>query len=196
MPRRNFSRPVKVHHSAAQFDFQFIASDNKLDDVGIFPLVCGRFLGHITTAAHSARGAIYCVADSAISLCRCICWCPTFVLQIATTGNAVFFYAQRGPETKQTSDAIQAKISIRAFFISTAWASRLPLTPVVPPKLGPANFVLGRELQPAGNGCLSGCRFLSRRVAQNDSRSNLACVERRTRSLRLSLARPFRSRQP
>jgi len=70
-----------------------------------------KFLGHITTAAHSARGAIYCVADSAISLCRCICWCPTFVLQIATTRNAVFPYARRGPDTKQTSDAIQAKIS-------------------------------------------------------------------------------------
>jgi hypothetical protein len=115
MPRRNFSRCVKVHHSAAQFDFQFIASDNKLDDVGIFPLVCGRFLGHITTAAHSARGAIYCVADSAISLCRCICWCPTFVLQIATTRNAVFPYARRGPDTKQTSDAIPTKISIGAW---------------------------------------------------------------------------------
>ena len=49
-------------------------------------------------------------------MCRCICWCPTFVLQIATTRNAVFPYARRGPDTKQTSDAIQAKISIRAFF--------------------------------------------------------------------------------
>jgi hypothetical protein len=66
MPRRDFLRPVKVHHSAAQFDAQFIAGDDKLDDVGIFPLVCGRFLGHVTIAAHSARGAIYCVADSAI----------------------------------------------------------------------------------------------------------------------------------
>jgi hypothetical protein len=66
MPRQNFLRPVKVHHSAAQFDVQFIASDDKLDDVGIFHLVCGRFLGHVTTAAHLARGAIYCVADSAI----------------------------------------------------------------------------------------------------------------------------------
>jgi hypothetical protein len=35
--------------------------------------------------------------------------------------NAVFPYARRGPDTKQTSDAIQAKISIRAFFISTTW---------------------------------------------------------------------------
>jgi len=66
MPRRNFSRPVKMHHSAAQFDVQFIASYDKLDDVGIFPLVCGRFFWHVTTAAHSARGAIYCVADNAI----------------------------------------------------------------------------------------------------------------------------------
>jgi hypothetical protein len=30
---------VKAHHSAAQFDVQFIASDDKLDDVGIFHLV-------------------------------------------------------------------------------------------------------------------------------------------------------------
>jgi hypothetical protein len=45
---------------------QFIASDDNLDHVGIFHLVCGRFLGHVTTAAHSARGAIYCVPDSAI----------------------------------------------------------------------------------------------------------------------------------
>jgi hypothetical protein len=66
MPRGNFLRPVKVHHSAAQFDVQLIASDDKLDDVGIFRLICGRFLGHVTTAAHPARGAIYCVADSAI----------------------------------------------------------------------------------------------------------------------------------
>jgi hypothetical protein len=66
MPRRNFSRPVKVHHSPAQFDVQFIAGDDKLNDVGKFPLVCGRFLRHVTTTAHSARGAIYCVADNAI----------------------------------------------------------------------------------------------------------------------------------
>ena len=59
------------------------------------------------------------VRDSAISLCRCTCWCPIFVLQIVTTRNAVFPYARRGPDTKQTSDAIQAKISIKAFFIST-----------------------------------------------------------------------------
>jgi len=66
MPRRNFSRPVKVHHSPAQFDVQFITSYDKLDDVGIFPLACGRFLGHVTTAAHWVCGANYCVADSAI----------------------------------------------------------------------------------------------------------------------------------
>jgi hypothetical protein len=66
IPRLNFSRPVKVHHTAAYFDIQFIVSDDKLNDMGIFPLVCGRFLGRVTTAAHSARGAIYCVADSAI----------------------------------------------------------------------------------------------------------------------------------
>jgi len=67
MPRLNFSRSVKVHHSAAQFDVQFIVSNDKLNDVGIFPLVFGRFpRRHVTTATHSARGAIYCVADSAI----------------------------------------------------------------------------------------------------------------------------------
>jgi hypothetical protein len=59
MPRRNFSRHVKAHHSAAQFEVQFIASDDELDDVGIFHLVFGRFLGHVTTA-------VYCVPDSAI----------------------------------------------------------------------------------------------------------------------------------
>jgi len=59
IPSRNFSRPVEVHHSPAQFDVQFIASDDKLNDVGIFPLVFGRFpRRHVTTAAHSARGAI------------------------------------------------------------------------------------------------------------------------------------------
>jgi hypothetical protein len=88
---------------------QYIIIDDKLDDVGIFPLVCDRppagWLAH-----HIRSGGIYCVADSAISLCRCICWCPTFVLQIATMRNAVFPYARRGPDTKRTSDAIQAKI--------------------------------------------------------------------------------------
>jgi hypothetical protein len=34
---------VKVHHPAAKFDIQFVASDDKLDDVGILTLVCGRF---------------------------------------------------------------------------------------------------------------------------------------------------------
>jgi hypothetical protein len=52
MSRLNFSRPVKVHHPTAQFDIQFIFSDEKLDDVGIFSLVCDRLptglLAHIT----------------------------------------------------------------------------------------------------------------------------------------------------
>jgi len=64
--RLYLSRPVKLHHSAAHFDIQFFIGGDKLDDVGIFPLVCGRFFWHVTTAAHSARGAIYCVADNAI----------------------------------------------------------------------------------------------------------------------------------
>jgi hypothetical protein len=64
---------------------------------------------HCSIAFVSAQGG-----DSAISLCRCICWCPTFVRQIATTRNAISPYARRGPDTKQTSDAIQAKISMRA----------------------------------------------------------------------------------
>jgi hypothetical protein len=43
MPRLNFSRPVKVHHPAAKFDIQFIAIDDKLDNVRILILVCDRF---------------------------------------------------------------------------------------------------------------------------------------------------------
>jgi hypothetical protein len=43
VPRLNFSRPVKVHHPAAKFDIQFIAIDDKLDNVGILILVCDRF---------------------------------------------------------------------------------------------------------------------------------------------------------
>ena len=39
MSRLNFSRPVKVRHSAAQFDIQYVTSDAKLDDVRIFTLV-------------------------------------------------------------------------------------------------------------------------------------------------------------
>jgi hypothetical protein len=54
MPRLNFSRPVKVQHSPAHFDIQFIINDEKLDDVGIFTFVCDRLpvksLGHITPA--------------------------------------------------------------------------------------------------------------------------------------------------
>jgi hypothetical protein len=42
IPRLNFSRPVKVHHPAAHFDTQFTINNEKLDDVGIFTLVCDR----------------------------------------------------------------------------------------------------------------------------------------------------------
>jgi hypothetical protein len=45
MPRLNFSRPVKVHYPAAQFDIQFIIGNGKLDDVRIFSLFCDRFFG-------------------------------------------------------------------------------------------------------------------------------------------------------
>jgi hypothetical protein len=61
---------VKVHHPAARFDVQFVTSDDKLDGVGIFLLICDRLpvksLAHITPAQHSAHGAIFCAADSAI----------------------------------------------------------------------------------------------------------------------------------
>jgi|SRR6516225_5769605 hypothetical protein len=54
MSRLNFSRPVKVHDPAAQFDIQFITSDDKLEDVGILLLVCDRLpvksLAHIMPA--------------------------------------------------------------------------------------------------------------------------------------------------
>jgi hypothetical protein len=63
MPRLNFSRPVKVQHPAAHFDIQYIIIEDKLDDVGIFPLVCDclpvKSLGHITPAGDQ---------DDAISL--------------------------------------------------------------------------------------------------------------------------------
>jgi hypothetical protein len=42
VPRLNFSRRVKVHHPAAHFEIQYIIGDDKLDDVGIFTLVCDR----------------------------------------------------------------------------------------------------------------------------------------------------------
>jgi hypothetical protein len=103
MSRLNFAT-----YSGGSMRQQYIIIDDKLDDVGIFPLVCDRppagWLAH-----HIRSGGIYCVADSAISLCRCICWCPTFVLQIATTRNAVFPYARRGPDTKRTSDPFKQR---------------------------------------------------------------------------------------
>jgi hypothetical protein len=50
MPRLNFSRPVKGQNAAAHFDIQFIISYDKLNDVGIFTLVCdgpaGGWLAH------------------------------------------------------------------------------------------------------------------------------------------------------
>jgi hypothetical protein len=112
MSRLNFSRPIP----AAQFDIQYIIIDDKLDDVGIFPLVCDRppagWLAH-----HIRSGGIYCVADSAISLCRCICWYPTFVRRIAATRIAIFRLSSRwGPDTKQTSDAIPIETAARACY--------------------------------------------------------------------------------
>ncbi len=59
---------------------------------------CGSDLRRSGKAVTRLLPAIYRIrervgGDSAISLCRCICWCPTFVLQIATTRNVVFPYA-------------------------------------------------------------------------------------------------------
>jgi hypothetical protein len=66
MPRLNFSRPVKVQHPAAHFDIQYIIVEDKLDDVGIFPLVCDclpvKSLGHITPAGNRDN-AIRLLAD-------------------------------------------------------------------------------------------------------------------------------------
>jgi len=45
-------------------------------------------------------------ADSAIELCRYICWYSTFVREIAATHTAIFHQSRLGPDTKQTSDAI------------------------------------------------------------------------------------------
>jgi hypothetical protein len=39
MANLNFSRPVKVHYPAAQFNVQFVINDGKPNDVGIFTLV-------------------------------------------------------------------------------------------------------------------------------------------------------------
>jgi hypothetical protein len=41
VPHLSFAQPVKVHYPAAHFEVQFIISNYKLDDVGIFILVCG-----------------------------------------------------------------------------------------------------------------------------------------------------------
>jgi len=51
MANLNFSRPVKVHYPAAQFDVQFVINDGKPNDVGIFTLVYDRFFGG--SSAHS-----------------------------------------------------------------------------------------------------------------------------------------------
>ena len=42
------SSPLSAHYYSIRV--QFIASDDKLDDVGIFPLVCSHLRGHVTTA--------------------------------------------------------------------------------------------------------------------------------------------------
>jgi len=50
MAHLNFAQSVKVHYPAAHFEVQFIIGDDKLDDVGIFTLVCdgpaGGWLAH------------------------------------------------------------------------------------------------------------------------------------------------------
>jgi hypothetical protein len=57
---------VKVQYPPAHFDIQFIIKDEKLDDVGIFTLVCDRLpvksLGHITPAG-DRDDAIRLLAD-------------------------------------------------------------------------------------------------------------------------------------
>jgi hypothetical protein len=54
MAHLNFAQSVKVHYPAAHFEVQFIIGDDKLDDVGIFTLVCdrppARWLAHIMSA--------------------------------------------------------------------------------------------------------------------------------------------------
>ena len=51
---------MKVHHAAAEFDIQFISRDEKLDDVGIFTLVCdclpAKWLAHYN---RPARQSVY-----------------------------------------------------------------------------------------------------------------------------------------
>ena len=67
----------------------------------------------------------------------------------------------------------------------------------MPRKLRPRNFAPGRELQRAGNRSFIRVAIWFRQaVARNDSRSNLARIERHSRSVGLPVARPFRSRQP
>jgi hypothetical protein len=45
MANLNFSRPVKVHYPAAQFDVQFVINDGKPNDVGKFTLAYDHFFG-------------------------------------------------------------------------------------------------------------------------------------------------------
>jgi hypothetical protein len=53
VPRLNFSRPVKLHDPAAEFDIQFIAGNDKVHDVRIFFLVCDRFSAMVVGAYHA-----------------------------------------------------------------------------------------------------------------------------------------------
>jgi hypothetical protein len=57
------------------------------------------------------------------------------------------------------------------------------------------DFMLGRELNGSVS-VVSGRRGGATRRPENDTASNLARIERHRRSLRLSCARRFRSRQP
>jgi hypothetical protein len=80
------------------------------DSAGLVVTVFRRFYGQVTNV--SAQGA-----DSAISLCRCICQYPTFVRRIAATRIAIFRLSSRwGPDTKQTSDAIPIETAARACY--------------------------------------------------------------------------------
>jgi hypothetical protein len=63
MANLNFSRRVKVHYPAAQFDVQFIINDGNPNDVGIFTLVYDRFFGG--SSAHSEIYFRWCFSDLA-----------------------------------------------------------------------------------------------------------------------------------
>jgi hypothetical protein len=60
MSRPNMSRLMKVHNLAAQFDFQPVFRDSKLDNIRVFFLICQRLsatvFNHVTPAEN--QGAV------------------------------------------------------------------------------------------------------------------------------------------